>query len=80
MSLDDLQREQPFTYRSIKGGSVQICYKGRVVATKSGRDAVRFLARVEGGDDNSAQLIMAKATGHFKQGNERVAKRGRTES
>lgn len=78
MSLADLNREQPFSYRSIKGGSVQIAYNGKLVTTVSGRDAARFLARVAASRGENAQLLMAKVTGHFKHGTERSVKPGRS--
>lgn len=60
-----------FTYRAQKDGTVRIARTGRVVTTLAGKDAVRFLARVATADDTEAQLIMAKATGNYKRGNER---------
>jgi hypothetical protein len=36
-----------------------------------GKAAQKFLVRVDGVDERSAQLVMAKVTGHFKHGNER---------
>jgi hypothetical protein len=74
MSLDELLAGEPFSYRATKNGIVQISYNGKTVTTLSGRDASRFLSRVESGDSKNAQLAMAKATGHFKHGSERVAK------
>ena len=37
----------------------------------SGRKADEFVSKISGADEKEAQLIMAKATGHFKHGNER---------
>jgi len=64
--------ELPFEHRVTKDGVIRICYGGRVVATVAG-DAARRLARsVEAAaDDREAQLLLAKATGNFKRGNER---------
>lgn len=75
MSLDDLVADAPFSYRTTGAGAVQISYQGRVVTTLNGRDADRFLARVEDSDERAAQLAMAKVTGNFKRGNERSGKR-----
>ena len=36
-----------------------------------GAKALSFLQRVAGLDDAGQQLVMAKATGNFKRGNER---------
>jgi len=63
-----------FSYREIGGDRVQISRWGRVVVTLAGKDAVKFLSRVESADKDAAQLLMAKATGKFKFGNERIAK------
>jgi len=74
LSREELLDEEPFSYRQTKDGLVRISYRGRVVTTLSGKSASRFLDRVESGDRESAQLLMAKATGHFKHGNERLAR------
>jgi hypothetical protein len=78
MSLDDLLTDKPFSYRATKNGLVHISYKGKIVTTLSGRNSSRFLARVSSADSQSAQLAMAKATGHFKHGSERDAKNQNT--
>ena len=64
-----------FEYRAQKGGRVVLSWYGRAVTTLAGRDAERFLARVAGLDDHEAQLLMARATGNFRRGNERAARR-----
>ena len=60
-----------FAWRSTKEGRVRISRGGRVVTTLAGRSAQRFLGRVEGADDDAAQLEMARVTGNYKRGNER---------
>lgn len=60
-----------FSYRAQKDGTVRITWRGRVVTTLAGKEAARFLARVDGAGPGQAQLAMAKATGNFKRGNER---------
>ncbi len=62
--------EMPFGYRATKDGRVFISWNGRQVTTLAGKDAERFLARIEVADAKAAQLVMARATGHFKHGNE----------
>ena len=52
-------------------GSVIITHEGRHAATLRGRRAAAFLAEVAGGDP---QLVMARWTGNYKRGNERVAR------
>jgi hypothetical protein len=75
MSLQDLQAEAPFSYKATKSGSVQIFYESKTVSTLSGREAAKFLAKVEATDSARAQLVMAKATGHFKHGTGRAQRR-----
>lgn len=58
----------PFSYRTTKAGEVFIERGGRRVTTLCGPAAERFLGRVERED---AQGLMARATGNYKQGNER---------
>jgi len=70
-SRDDGRLKQVFSFRAHKDGTVRIAYHGKVVITLAGKEATRFLARVDGADPNQAQLVMAKATGNFKRGNER---------
>jgi hypothetical protein len=60
-----------FEYRAQKDGRVVVSWYGRAVTTLAGRDAERFLARMAGLNDHDAQLLMARATGDFRRGNER---------
>lgn len=62
--------DEPFAYRATKNGTVFISWHGKTVTTLRGKPADRFLASVQNLDDQGAQLLMAKATGHFKHGNE----------
>lgn len=75
MTSQDDRAWQVFSYRAHKDGTVRIAYQGRVVTTLAGRRAAQFLARMAGADDDGAQLLMARATGNFKRGNERQAGR-----
>jgi hypothetical protein len=60
-----------FDYRTTKDGQVFISHHGREVTTLRGGTAERFLDRVRGADEGEAQLVMARATGNYKRGNER---------
>ena len=60
-----------FAWASTKDGRVRISWRGRVVTTLVGGSAARFLEQVEGLDREGEQLLMARATGNFKRGNER---------
>jgi hypothetical protein len=69
-SDSDLNRDR-FSFRAHKDGTVRIAFRGKVITTLSGKEAVRFLVRVNGADSEQEQLAMARATGNFKRGNER---------
>jgi hypothetical protein len=60
-----------FAWASTKDGRVRISWRGKVVTTLAGGPAARFLREVEGADEPGEQLLMARATGNFKRGNER---------
>ncbi|KMJ57443.1 hypothetical protein AB685_15600 [Bacillus sp. LL01] len=64
--------ETPFSYRVSKDNTVFLDYEGRQVKILKGKEANRFLERMEVAEDEKAmQLVMAKITGNFKRGNER---------
>jgi hypothetical protein len=48
-----------------------IFWKGQQVRILKDKNALKFLNRINGADEITAQLIMAKLTGNFKRGNER---------
>ena len=77
MSLDELIADEPFDYHTTKNGLVYISYKGRTITTLGSHESSRFLSKVESGTPRAVQLAMAKATGHFKHGTERVPKNKR---
>jgi hypothetical protein len=60
-----------FAWTTTKDGRVRISWRGKVVTTLAGGAAARFLKQVEGADEEAEQLLMARATGNFKRGNER---------
>lgn len=59
-----------FSYSTRSDGRVVILHKGRIAATLRGSRAAEFLDEVDG----DPQLVMARWTGNYKHGNERVAK------
>ena len=64
----------PFDYREGKDGKVFLTWEGNQVKILKGKEAEKFLSKVEAANDKEAQLIMAKLTGNFKRGNERASK------
>ena len=68
--LDD----EVFSYSISKDRKVFISYEGKHITTLSGSKAERFIASIDVAESKAAQLIMAKVTGNFKRGNEKIAK------
>ena len=68
----------PFEFRDTKSGTVQIFYLGKIITTLSWSSAAKFLYKVLLLDERGQQLVMAKTTGHFKHGNERLQKKRST--
>ena len=68
--LDD----EVFTFREGKDQKVFIFWHGKQVKILKGKQAQKFLAKVISLEHKEAQLVMAKATGNFKRGNERQNK------
>lgn len=66
--------DSPFSYRKYKNGGVSVFFKDREVTVLNGKSAEKFISRVENADEMESQMIMAKITGNFKHGNERVGK------
>lgn len=71
MTCDDLG----FSWRLAPDGAILISFKGRVVTTLKKAKAADFLAEAEGASSGELQQLLARLTGQFKHGNERVAKR-----
>jgi hypothetical protein len=60
-----------FRFAQRDNGTVIITHHGRHASTLRGRRAAAFLEEVAAGGD--PQLVMARWTGNYKRGNERVA-------
>lgn len=56
----------PFEARVTASGQVMISRGGRVVTTVRGAAATRLAGALERADDAATQLLLAKATGHYK--------------
>lgn len=68
--MSDGLADRPFEWTQ-RGGEVHITHRGRPATVLRAGAAIRFLARVEDLDLDSAQQLMARVTGNFKRGNER---------
>ena len=63
-----------FTYRTQKNGDVVISHHGRRATTLRHDMAADFLQDMEGASPSDAQDVMARLTGNYRRGNERLAK------
>ena len=64
--------DDPFSYRVTKSGEVMISRSGRLVLTVGGAAGVKLLKALGAtATDAAEQLVLAKATGNYKRGNER---------
>ena len=66
--------DEPFDYQVTKDNRVLFYYHDQHVKTIAGSDARKFIAQAEGLDEPALQVLMARATGNFKRGNEREGK------
>lgn len=65
--------DEPFRFRLNKNNTVFLDYNGKQVKILKGKEAEKFLKKMnDAEDEKSRQLIMAKITGNFKRGNERL--------
>jgi len=62
-----------FTFRAGKDGTVTILRRGKVVTILRSDAARNFLAEVVGAPLVEQQQLMARMTGNYKRGNERLA-------
>jgi hypothetical protein len=66
-----LLKEQPFTFRQRKDGTVAIFWRRVPATVLTGKLAENFLAVSSDCTGQELQLLMAKATGNFKRGSEK---------
>lgn len=66
--------QEPFSYKSLKDDEVQIYSNGKLVTRLRGKAGIKFLTKVAGLNTFEQQRLMARVTGQFKFGNERLAK------
>lgn len=70
--LDD----EIFSYQATKSERILLYWQGKLIKTLAGKQAQKFLRQIDDAEnDKDLQLIMAKATGNFKHGNERMGKK-----
>ncbi len=75
--IDERNRldENPFDFMVYKNRNVQIFYKGRPVMLLKDRSAQDLAEKLDRAEGKEVQLILAKITGNFKHGNEKLSKK-----
>jgi len=69
--MSDSLEDNPFSFNTLKSGSVQFFYNGKLIKTISGKEAITFTSKADVAGDEALQLLIAKATRNFKRGNEK---------
>ncbi|MEW9502380.1 hypothetical protein [Jeotgalibacillus marinus] len=66
--------EEPFSYQMTKKGTVMISYEGKQVKIVKDKEAEHLLSKIKEVDHDrtKVQLLLAKITGNFKRGNEKL--------
>lgn len=62
----------PFDYHVTNLGGLIVSRGGRAVMTVGGRSAARLVAALQRADDSQAQQLLARASGNYRRGNERL--------
>ena len=71
----NLLREEPFDYSVLKDNKVQISFHHKPVMMLKGSTAMDLIKKLDKAEGRDKQLILAKATGNFKRGNEKMSKK-----
>jgi hypothetical protein len=71
--------EEPFTYQTTKKGAIVIYYKGKQIKIIKDSEAANLITKMKEVEGNltEVQLLLAKITGNFKRGNEKIGKNKR---
>ncbi len=67
-----LKDQQPFSWKILKNGRAIIYWKNKNIKTISGKQFEKIECLIENDDVFEIQLYLAKITGNFKHGNEKV--------
>ncbi len=70
----DKLHQNPFEYKITKNNKVFIYWNSQCIKVLSKDKATRFKAKIKDLSDWDIQLLLAKITGHFKHGNEKMNK------
>lgn len=62
-----------FAWRERKNGEVEVLHHGRLASLLRGAAAREFMVKAAAGTTGDVQQFMARITGNYRRGNERVA-------
>ncbi|WP_034346383.1 hypothetical protein [Deinococcus misasensis] len=71
----DALKEHPFEFQVHSDGKLFVYHEGKHVRTYRDPQASKMLKQLEKASPEQQQLLLAKATGNFKRGNERKKSR-----
>lgn len=71
LDVRDRLKENPFEYQMTKANKMMIFVQNKMIVTLSEKQALKLNAKLEVADEFNQQLLLAKATGHYKHGNEK---------
>ena len=74
MSQPTNPQDLGFSHRVRKNGDVEVLHHGRLAATLRGHDAADLVQEAPDATSPDAQQLMARLTGNYKRGNERIAR------
>ncbi|MBI9013481.1 MAG: hypothetical protein JEZ08_14710 [Clostridiales bacterium] len=71
LDVRDKLKEHPFNYQMTKSNKMMIFAQNKMIMTLGKKQALKLNAKLEVSDEFNQQLLLAKATGHYKHGNEK---------
>ncbi|CAD5898426.1 hypothetical protein [Carnobacterium maltaromaticum] len=74
MSLENLVSNKTFTWRAAKDQKIFISYNEKQIMIIKGAKAKKLLKDLSESDAETEQYLLARITGNFKRGNEKLAK------
>ncbi len=75
MTKENRLNQKQFTFKITKDNALFVYWNGKHVRTYTGSKAASILEEIEGAEsDLDIQYSLARVTGNFKRGNERVGK------
>ncbi|WP_339101897.1 hypothetical protein [Candidatus Enterococcus clewellii] len=72
MGLDKLVEDEAFTFKQGKDNKLLIFYYNKQIMIVKGKKAQKLVEKLLVGTNEENQLLLAKVTGNFKRGNERL--------